>query len=75
MIGDLIVVRDLEGETSVTNDAEAVVECLAGLGRDLDSLRLIYCDQMVCWDDIIVKDGRFARVRLYGRADPVIMNV
>lgn len=45
---------------TVTNDAEAVVDELVERGHLKAGMRLIYRDTRGIYDEIIVKDGRFA---------------
>ncbi len=52
-----LVIRDLDrGGMSVTNDAENVVECLAG---ELRGRRLFYYDSNGQLDELVVADGKF----------------
>jgi len=59
---------DLDIGPSVTNDVEHVVMSLDALGIDFTRRRLIYRDTTGRWDEIIVRDARFARFRLVGAA-------
>lgn len=58
--GDLVAVVDLDGGRSVTNDAEAVVAFLVGAGIDFSGKRLAYRDTLGTWDELKVRDNRFA---------------
>lgn len=61
---DVVILIDLDGERSVTNDAEAVVAQLVAGGVDLARKPLLYRDTMLTWDEIRVEEGRFAGFRL-----------
>ncbi|WP_445500643.1 DUF6011 domain-containing protein [Microvirga sp. G4-2] len=61
LVGDVICIVDLDrGGKSVTNDAENVIEDLVADGYDLSKLRVIYKDTLGIWDELVVRDGRFA---------------
>jgi hypothetical protein len=68
--GDYVLVYDLDGPLSVTNDAERVIETLAAQGVDVDSKRVIYRDSEGRWDGMHVDRGRFSGFRLLGCASP-----
>ena len=53
---DRIYLVDRDGPMSVTNDAEAVVKFINDMypGR-----RIIYCDTMGNWDELLHDNGRF----------------
>lgn len=55
---DFVLLEDLGGATSVTNDAEAVV---AELARrcPLAGRRVLYRDSEGRWDELLVEGGRF----------------
>lgn len=63
-IGKVVCIEDLDndGACSVTNDAEAVVEYVLECAP-LPIERIIYRDSMGVWDELKVKDGRFAGFR------------
>jgi hypothetical protein len=67
---EAVCVVDMHDGTSmsVTNDAERVVEDLAGRGL-LDNRRLIYKDTNGVWDEIQHKDGRFVGFKTLGATD------
>jgi hypothetical protein len=52
-----------DGSRSVTNDAENVIDELAEKGLDLSQYRVINRECGV-WDEILVKNGRFAGFRI-----------
>jgi hypothetical protein len=55
---DLIVIEDLNGDKSVTNDIERVIATIAEyvtIGRR----RIIYRDSSGRWDGVLVRDGAF----------------
>ena len=56
-----IVIRDLNGSVSVTNDAEHVV---AQLADRLNGRRLLYFDSDGNLDEIVVRNGTFAGFRV-----------
>lgn len=64
----VLFIEDLDlGDTSVTNDAEAVIAflqhvVLGGIG----SVPTLYRDSRGCWDRMIVRDGAFAGVEPLG---------
>jgi hypothetical protein len=60
--GHVIAVVDKDEGRSVTNDADAVIACLA-TNFDLSKYRVIYRDTRGVWDEILVRDGRFADFR------------
>lgn len=62
-----VVLEDIGGGRSVTNDAEAVVADLAARGFDL-TLPVIYRDTMGAWDGIAVRGGAFAGFYSLGAA-------
>jgi hypothetical protein len=57
--GNIIAIVDEDEGRSVTNDADAVIACLA-TNFDLSKYRVIYRDTCGIWDEMIVRDGRFA---------------
>jgi hypothetical protein len=62
---DVVVLEDLDGKTSVTNDAESVVQYLAALG--LQGRHLIYRDTDGYWDELKHDgSGTFKGFRLIG---------
>jgi len=48
--GDTVIIVDLDGDVSVTNDAEAVVTAVAGL---IKVRRILYKDTSGDWSEII----------------------
>jgi hypothetical protein len=56
----IAIVGANDASISVTNDAENVIDELAEKGLDLSQYRVIYRDECGAWDEILVKDGRFA---------------
>ncbi|CAO4181067.1 hypothetical protein EEDFHM_03847 [Methylorubrum populi] len=64
LAGDVICVTDLDrGGASVTNDAAGVIRDLVEAGHDLSRMPVIYRDSTGTWDELVVKDGRFAGFR------------
>ena len=57
--GSIIAVVDKCKGRSVTNDAEHVVATLA-TNFDLTKFRIIYRDTRGIWDELRLRDGRFA---------------
>jgi hypothetical protein len=66
--GSIIAIFDKDGGRSVTNDADAVIACLA-TNFDLAKFRVIYRDTRGIWDEMIVRDGRFADFRSINERD------
>jgi hypothetical protein len=60
--GSIIAIVDKDEGRSVINDADAVIACLA-TNFDLAKFRVIYRDTRGIWDEMIVRDGRFADFR------------
>lgn len=58
-----LVIRDLDGPVSVTNDAEAVVEDLVAQGHLPEGRRLFYYDTDGCYDELLHAGGRFTGFR------------
>lgn len=58
---------DLHGTTTITNDAEAVVEYLF---KTWGNLRFIYCDTEGRWDELIHNKGRFLHFKPYKEEHP-----
>lgn len=59
--GDVILVTDLDrGGRSVTNDAPWVISDLARAGLRRPGMRVIYRDSRAVWDELVVRDLRFA---------------
>jgi hypothetical protein len=58
--GQPVVIRDLIGPVSVTNDAENVVAMLLRRGTLRPGQRLLYFDTDGNLDELLVRDGRFA---------------
>ena len=59
--GNVIAVIDHDEGKSVTNDAENVIDDLAGQGFDLSKYRVIYKDTRGIWDELLVdRTGQFA---------------
>ncbi|MCC7144269.1 MAG: hypothetical protein IT349_19410 [Candidatus Eisenbacteria bacterium] len=62
---DVVVLEDLDGKCSVTNDAERVVRHLANVG--LKDRHLIYRDTDGVWDELLHDgSGTFKGFRLIG---------
>lgn len=61
----VLVVTDLGGDRSVTNDAEAVVKHLASR-YDLGQKRIVYRDSEGRWDGLAVQNGEFAGFVMIG---------
>lgn len=59
VLPEFICVVDRDGPVSVTNDAERVVATLAAQGL-LEGRRVLYEDSTGRWDELLVRDGRFA---------------
>ena len=58
--GNVIVIEDLNGPKSVTNDAENVIHDLDA-SFDLSKYFIIYCDSRGIWDQLLVdRTGHFA---------------
>lgn len=68
---DVLCLADLnvEGRPSLTNDAERVIEDLVGHGFDLATSRVIYRDSMGVWDEMLVREQRFAGFASLGTLD------
>lgn len=60
--GSIIALVDKDEGRTVTNDADAVIACLA-TNYDLSKFRVIYRDTRGIWDEMVVRDGRFADFR------------
>lgn len=59
--GDVLLVTDLDnGGRSVTNDAPGVIGDLVRAGLLRPGMRVIYRDSRCIWDEMIVRDLRFA---------------
>ncbi len=59
--GDVLLVTDLDnGGRSVTNDAPGVIGDLVRAGLLRPGMRVIYRDSRAVWDELVVKDLRFA---------------
>lgn len=59
--GDVLLVTDLDlGGRSVTNDAPGVIGDLVRSGLLRPGMRVIYRDSRKVWDELVVRDGRFA---------------
>ena len=59
-----LVIRDIgpwDKHLTVTNDAEGVVDELLKMGTLKPGQRLFYIDSECVLDEILVKDGKFAR--------------
>ena len=56
VLPDRVFIIDCDGPMSVTNDAEAVVKFINDMypGR-----RIIYCDTMGNWDELLHTNGTF----------------
>ena len=58
---NVVVIYDLDnGQKSVTNDAENVIQKIHNELGSLDSYRVIYRDSMKIFDEIMVNENRFA---------------
>lgn len=66
--GHVIAIIDKDDGRSVTNDADAVIACLA-TNFDLAKFRVIYRDTRGIWDEMIVREGRFADFRSINERD------
>lgn len=55
-----ICLNDTNEGSSVTNDAENVIEDLLRAGYDLEHNRVLYCDSQGVWDELVVRSGKFA---------------
>lgn len=63
----VILVEDQDGQKSVTNDAEAVVEqILSTYGA---SIRILYCDTMGKWDEFTHDGAKFTGFRSWDADD------
>jgi hypothetical protein len=60
----IAIIEANDGSVSVTNDAEHVIADLAAKGFDLFQYRVIYKDVRGVWDELLVKNGRFAGFRI-----------
>jgi hypothetical protein len=63
---DVIVITDLKGFMSVTNDAENVIARLVAHGIDVDRHAIIYRDSFDTWGLLLTEGGRFSG---FGRMD------
>lgn len=61
--GAFVLVEDHDAGMSVTNDAENVIAHLEKV-LGLTGKRVLYCDTDRHWDELVVKDGRFAGFRI-----------
>lgn len=67
---EVILVTDLDlGGRSVTNDAEGVIGDLARAGLLRPGVRVIYRDSRQVWDELTVRNGRFAGFAPIDRRD------
>lgn len=57
-IDGVICIVDLDGDKSVTNDIENVIDDLARAGIRLDG-PVIYKDSDGIWDEVLVSDNKF----------------
>jgi hypothetical protein len=65
---DPLVIRDVGVECmSITNDAEAVVEDLWGMGMLPPGRRVFYYDSNGDLDELLIEDGRFAGFKVSPR--------
>jgi hypothetical protein len=65
----LLVITDLNGARSVTNDVDNVLlDCLTAYGLDLPSI-VIYRDSQGRWDRILHIDGAFRGFAALGETD------
>lgn len=55
---NIIIVNDLNGLKSVTNDMENVLAALLELYPDLAECKVIYEDSMGIWDRVLIKHVR-----------------
>jgi len=53
----VLLIEDLNGPMSVTNDAENVVAYLISIGYS--SYRILYCDSMGQWDELLHDGTQF----------------
>lgn len=58
-IGGVWIIDKDEG-ASVTNDAERVIADIADFGVDFTTCRVVYQDTTGRWDELVVRDGKFA---------------
>lgn len=63
---DVIVIIDLDGPVSVTNDAEAVVAAVMAKEKAAPPPRIVYRDTEGRWDGLRVQGGRFAGFVILG---------
>lgn len=52
----IVWIKDMNGERSVTNDAERVVK---EIHAQYPNARIIYCDSMFNWDELKHRNGEF----------------
>lgn len=62
IVGNQLQIIDLDqGNASVTNDVERVLDDIYHEGIDLDRFVILYRDSTGQWDQIVTEDNRFAR--------------
>jgi len=65
---DLIVLVDLNGGKSITNDVEVVVRTIANY-TTIGKRRIVYCDSAGQWDGIVVEKNEFRKFLPIGTKD------
>lgn len=68
--GVVAIVDADDGSTTVTNDAENVVQYLYATNRLKPGEHLIYRDTMGRWDEIVHFDGKFVGFHMLGERHP-----
>jgi len=68
IVDSVIAITDHDEGRSVTNDVENVVADFRHVA-DLAGCRMIYRDTIGVWDEILVREGRFAGFRSIGEHD------
>lgn len=57
---DAVLLEDRDaGDSSVTNDADRVVDDLVERGIDVDRVVIVYRDPQGIWDQILTRKGEF----------------
>ena len=68
VVDNVLCIEDAMGDISITFDAYHIVEKLISKGID-PSINVVYKDTIGVWDQILVKNGRFAGFAYLGASN------